>query len=300
MYIFGTVLLSLLTERKIKIMAEKTKKTSDFEYKTFKINHGSTLKKIAINQLWICQVMSGKVRILFNLVESELVAGDCFAVLEGVFFKILSTDENFEMDIVAFDTKFLNVVYPLIGSEADWSKIDDKLHIFNHLPQPYCQLLINDFESLKLMTGLKTDTLTRKMMFSLTAHFLISYYKAVYNLPSDQENASGGRSYQILSRFYSLISEQSPLTERGSQYYADRLNISVRHLFKICKNEANQTPKDIINEFLTGEIQNTLLTTDLSIQEITDRFSFPAPTAFGQFFKRQTGMSPGGFRKKFA
>ncbi|MBP5369261.1 MAG: AraC family transcriptional regulator [Bacteroidales bacterium] len=69
--------------------------------------------------------------------------------------------------------------------------------------------------------------------------------------------------------------------------------------YKICKTEAHQTPKDIINEFLTGEIQNTLLTTDLSIQELTDRFFFPDPTAFGQFFKRQTGMSPGEFRKRF-
>ena len=280
-------------------MAEKAKKTSDFEYKTFKIIHGSTLKKIELNQLWICRVMVGKARVMFNLADYEVVADDCFAVLEGGFFKILSSDEDFEMDVVAFNTKFLNVVYPLIGSEANWDKIDDKLFIFSHLPQPYSQLLINDFESLKLMTDLKADTLVRKMMFSTTAHFLIAYYKAVCNISKSEDNASGGRSYQLLSRFYSLLSEQSPLTERSSQYYADRLNISVRHLFKICKTETHQTPKDIINEFLTGEIQNTLLTTDLNIQQITDRFSFPDPTAFGQFFKRQTGMSPGEFRKRF-
>lgn len=281
-------------------MAEKAKKTSDFEYKTFKIIHGSTLKKIELNQLWICRVTSGRADVSCNLADYEVVVGDYFAILEGGFFKIISSDEDFEMDVMTFNTQFLNVVYPLIGSEADWSKIDDKLHIFNHLPQPYSQLLINDFETLHLTSELTTDTLMRKMMFATTAHFLIAYYKAVCNLSMNAENASGGRSYQILSRFYSLISEQSPLTERGSQYYADRLNISVRHLFKICKTEAHQTPKNIINEFLTGEIQNTLLTTDLSIQELTDRFSFPDPTAFGQFFKRQTGMTPGEFRKKYA
>lgn len=280
-------------------MAGKTKKTSDFEYKTFKIIHGSTMKKIELNQLWICRVMVGKARVMFNLADYEVVADDYFAILEGGFFKILSSDEDFEMDVMTFNTQFLNVVYPLIGSDADWSKIDDKLHIFNHLPQPYCQLLINDFETLHLTSELTTDTLMRKMMFATTAHFLIAYYKAVCNLSLNNDNASGGRSYQILSRFYTLISEQSPLTERSSQYYADRLNISVRHLFKICKTEAHQTPKDIINEFLIGEIQNTLLTTDLSIQELTDRFSFPDPTAFGQFFKRQTGMTPGEFRKRY-
>lgn len=281
-------------------MAVKNKKTSDFEHKTFKIIHGSTLKKIELNQLWICRVTSGRADVSCNLADYEVVAGDYFAILEGGFFKIISSDDDFEMDVMTFNTQFLNVVYPLIGSEADWSKIDDKLHIFNHLPQPYSQLLINDFETLHLTSELTTDTLMRKMMFATTAHFLIAYYKAVCNLSMNAENASGGRSYQILSRFYSLISEQSPLTERGSQYYADRLNISVRHLFKICKTEAHQTPKDIINEFLTGEIQNTLLTTDLSIQELTDRFSFPDPTAFGQFFKRQTGMTPGEFKKKYA
>ena len=280
-------------------MAVKTKKTSDFEYKTFKIIHGSTLKKIELNQLWICRVTSGRANVSCNLAEYEIVAGNYFAILEGGFFKIISSDEDFEMDVMTFNTQFLNVVYPLIGSEADWNKIDDKLHIFNHLPQPYSQLLINDFETLHLTSGLTTDTLMRKMMFATTAHFLIAYYKAVFNLSMNEGNTSGGRSYQILNRFYTLISEQSPLTERGSQYYADRLNISVRHLFKICKTEAHQTPKDIINEFLIGEIQNTLLTTDLSIQEITDRFAFPDPTAFGQFFKRHTGMSPGEFRKRF-
>ena len=280
-------------------MTEKAKKTSDFEYKTFKIIHGSTLKKIELNQLWICRVTSGRADVSCNLADYEVVAGNYFAILEGGFFKIISSDEDFEMDVMTFNTQFLNVVYPLIGSEADWSKIDDKLHIFNHLPQPYSQLLINDFETLLLTSELTTDTLMRKMMFATTAHFLIAYYKAVCDLSMNEGNTSGGRSYQILSRFYTLISEQSPLSERGSQYYADRLNISVRHLFKICKTEAHQTPKDIINEFLIGEIQNTLLTTDLSIQEITDRFAFPDPTAFGQFFKRQTGMTPGEFRKKF-
>lgn len=280
-------------------MAVKTKKTSDFEYKTFKIIHGSTLKKIELNQLWICHVTSGRADVSCNLADYEVVAGNYFAILEGGFFKIISSDDDFEMDVMTFNTQFLNVVYPLIGSKADWNKIDDKLHIFNHLPQPYSQLLINDFETLHLTSELTTDTLMRKMMFSITAHFLIAYYKAVCNLSMNEGNTSGGRSYQILNRFYTLISEQSPLTERGSQYYADRLNISVRHLFKICKTEAHQTPKDIINEFLIGEIQNTLLTTDLSIQEITDHFSFPDPTAFGQFFKRQTGMSPGEFRKRF-
>ena len=37
---------------------------------------------------------------------------------------------------------------------------------------------------------------------------------------------------------------------------------------------------------------------DLQISEIADRLNFPSQTAFGYFFKRETGMTPTQYRSR--
>ena len=84
-----------------------------------------------------------------------------------------------------------------------------------------------------------------KLMLSMTAHFLLTYYKAATeSQPTDEATLpEGKRSYQLLTQFYALISELSPVTERNLEYYADWLHITVRHLFKVCKSDNNSRPK---------------------------------------------------------
>jgi AraC-like DNA-binding protein len=87
--------------------------------------------------------------------------------------------------------------------------------------------------------------------------------------------------------------------QRDVSFYAKKLCISERYLSKLCKAETGKTPKILINQSLIGEIKNALLTTEMSHQQIADRFGFPDQSAFGQFFKRQEGISPSEFRKKY-
>ncbi|MBO7492628.1 MAG: AraC family transcriptional regulator [Bacteroidales bacterium] len=65
------------------------------------------------------------------------------------------------------------------------------------------------------------------------------------------------------------------------------------------RRETGKTPKEFIHQFLIGQIKNALLTTEMTHQQIADQFGFPDQSAFGQFFKRQEGMSPSEFRKRY-
>ena len=58
----------------------------------------------------------------------------------------------------------------------------------------------------------------------------------------------------------------------------------MRHLFKVCKGETEHTPKEILDDFVVGDIQHMLLTTDQTFQQLADRFAFPDQSAFGQYF----------------
>jgi len=59
------------------------------------------------------------------------------------------------------------------------------------------------------------------------------------------------------------------------------------------------TPKESIDYFVTGTAKRLLLSEDLNNQQIADKLNFPDQSTFGQFFKRNVGMSPSEFRKKY-
>jgi AraC-like DNA-binding protein len=55
--------------------------------------------------------------------------------------------------------------------------------------------------------------------------------------------------------------------------------------------------KSFIDDCLLQEIKLLLLSTDLSIQELSDRLHFSDQSHLGRFFKRHTGLSPSVYRK---
>ena len=87
--------------------------------------------------------------------------------------------------------------------------------------------------------------------------------------------------------------------ERNIQFYTNKLCVTERYLYKICKKETDQSPKEIVDSFLVSTIKNALLTTEMSLQQIADQYRFPDPSAFSQYFKRHEGLSPSDFRQKY-
>ena len=86
---------------------------------------------------------------------------------------------------------------------------------------------------------------------------------------------------------------------RDIKYYADKLNITSRYLYKICKETTGLTPKQMIDYTIVGKAKKLLLTTEMANQQISGELLFPDQATFGQYFKRNVGMSPLEFRKKY-
>lgn len=285
-------------------------KGKDSQYFITTVTYGDTLKKSGMNEMWVCRVMEGEAVVSFNMREYTVRKGDAFVVMEGDLFLMVSSSEELIMEVMVFRNTLLNVVYPFLGPEVNWSLIDGPMLLFGQTVPPYSQMLLLDCESLACMLRHPDKLSDNKLMLAMTAHFLLTYYNAAienieirnsnFEIQNSKLNPSGGkRSYQLLTQFYALISEQSPVAERNLEYYADRMHITVRHLFKVCKGETGHTPKEILDDFVVGDIQHMLLTTDMNFQQLADRFDFPDQSAFGQYFKRHTGLSPSKFRQTY-
>lgn len=95
--------------------------------------------------------------------------------------------------------------------------------------------------------------------------------------------------FMLLTRYYRR--------ERSVAFYADKMNLTPKYLSRAIKKVSGKSILEWINEFVIIEIKVRLKTTEKTILEISEDLNFPNPSAFIQFFKLHTGMTPLKFRK---
>ena len=259
----------------------------------------NNITRTNINEFWFCRMLKGSAKVLFNLKKHKIGSDTLFVVPEGAQFRVVSSTRNMAMEILIFDEPLMNVVYTLLGAEADFGSLESEFWNDKGLEEPFSQLMALDYEALRVSIQHPSLVARNKAITASLAHLLLTIYNAVI-LHSDEPQEHGSHSSRmILNRFYELVSNKVSSGERSTNYYAAKLCISERYLFAVCKKETGQSPKEIINNFLIGTIKNVLLTSDLTLQQIADRLCFPDQSSFGQYFKRQEGISPSEFRQKY-
>ncbi|MGM1057741.1 helix-turn-helix domain-containing protein [Saccharothrix sp. Mg75] len=88
--------------------------------------------------------------------------------------------------------------------------------------------------------------------------------------------------------------------ERGTwsvRAYAERIGVTPGHLTEAVKAATGRTPSQLVREARVREAKRLLARTDLSVRQVAGRVGFGDPAYFCRFFRRETGTSPGGFRR---
>lgn len=268
-------------------------------YEIHQYDHFSEIVKADIYEFWFCRVKEGRLTILFEDKKYKLPTNTVFIVQEGARFKMLSSSRDMKMECFVFYETMMNIVYPLLGAEADFGELDMMFIDDQRLSKPYGYILSREFELLHFVIELPDLIARNKMIIASLTHLLLVIYNALCIPEKPLQNNNSKRSRQLLNRFYELFTSNTLMGHRDNRFYAEKLCISERYLFKVCKQETGKTPKEIIHQILISQIKNSLLFTDMTIQQLADRYHFPDQSAFGQFFKRQEGISPSEFRKKY-
>lgn len=109
--------------------------------------------------------------------------------------------------------------------------------------------------------------------------------------------ASSQRWVQLFRQF-TLLLEQEYVTTRSSRHYSSKMFISYKLLNDIVKSLSGKTAKAFIDQFVTDEIRRSLISTSLTIKEISYIAGFDEPSNMVKFFKKNTGQTPSSYRKK--
>lgn len=101
---------------------------------------------------------------------------------------------------------------------------------------------------------------------------------------------------ELLERQFPIESHHQKLSLRTAKDYADRLAVHVNHLNKVLKENTGKTTTDIISSRIVQEAKILLKQTDWNISEIAYCLGFEQVAHFSNFFRKQTSLSPLGFR----
>lgn len=266
----------------------------------FKITHidKESLKSnfIFVNAVSIFKCVGGNAVVKQNESEYNFCNGAHFMISEISQVTINECSDEFRCIECRIEMSFASELYPYLDSKI-WNTLE-----CSH-PES-CK--VNELDMLDVIFGqlciiYEIDNFHYKRQVSL--HTLLNYIYVIYNILLQnidankvQQEGVSTLNNSVLDKFYILCS-QYHTKERNIDFYAQKLHISKRHLYNIIFSSIKQTPKQLLDTFVVGTIKKLLLTSSLSVQQISDTLNFPDQSTLRQFFKRNVGVSPTEYRK---
>ncbi|MEX2980917.1 AraC family transcriptional regulator [Streptomyces sp. C36] len=133
----------------------------------------------------------------------------------------------------------------------------------------------------------------------LEAYLHILLVRAL-RLPAAREHGTAtGRAAEV-SRTFGLLLTESAGAEGSVGAYAARLGVSVGYLNEVVKQATGRTPGELVRAARLLEAKRLLAGSGLGVGQVARRVGFTDPAYFCRFFRRETGISPGAFRRAAA
>jgi len=111
------------------------------------------------------------------------------------------------------------------------------------------------------------------------------------------ESNHTSHSYNYKIQHFEQLLEQYFTTEKAPSFYAEKMNITLKHLNRICKDILNQTVTELIAKRIILEAKRLLIDASKTISQVAGNLGFENYAYFIRLFKKQTGMTPNEFRK---
>lgn len=131
---------------------------------------------------------------------------------------------------------------------------------------------------------------------------ILKYSHRFYKRQFINRHMLSGTTVTRFNEALSAYFEKGLLQEKGLPTvaaFAAEMHISPRYLSDLLKQETGKTALDLIHTFLISEAKNMLNGGNYTVAEIAYSLGFENPPYFFRLFKKETGVSPGQFKKQF-
>ena len=257
-----------------------------------------------INSLVVILCKKGSVTLSSHMTEYTLTENTLF-IASSTMLQFKSC-EACELYFIGIDQEFagemnidLRVMMPMFSALQQSSVLVD----FNgEYSERIMQRVDDSFRALYNQYGEAVDpavkTYRELALRHVTASIIFRMAEIVVTHSSAQKSiAQRNRSSDYFNQLVKLLGEHYR-TERNVEFYAEKMNLTPKHLSRVVRSFSGKSVHQWIDEFVVLEIKNLLKYSDLSIKQISYDLNFANPSFMGQYFKRVTGQTPGEYRRE--
>ena len=183
------------------------------------------------------------------------------------------------------------------------SRLDQFPFYYSYKNPPYMELSHTDIDIIKplfrsinreyqLSLPLKNQKLAS--LLNLTYIELTRLY-SVYNSDKNIES----RTYLNTLHILEITIEKYYKTEKSATFYANKLNISSKHLNRIVKTILDRTTTELITERVLLESKRLIIHSNNNLTQISQMVGYEDYAYFSKVFKSKTKMTPLEFKKSY-
>ena len=257
----------------------------------FPFTSQATVFPVKCESQFIITLLRGTVKLVVNLHEVELNAGQSLTMMPGCIFEGRSVSEDIRFCGLLMDKEFSEAIRNSIGLKVDLTRRYYSFSIHN--------FTVAALESYKqgyilLRQELNRDDYTyKKEVVQRYCEIAVLKNLSLNELPKTlpELNKPLTRKEEIFHDFLTLL-EKYYTQERSISYYADRMCLTPKYLSTIIKEVSGKHGMQWIDEYVLLEAKALLRNSTLSVKQVSDKLNFPSQSMFGRFFKKMTGYSP--------
>ncbi|MEO8760385.1 MAG: helix-turn-helix transcriptional regulator [Bacteroidia bacterium] len=149
--------------------------------------------------------------------------------------------------------------------------------------------ILQEYQEKKLMSVQKISSLVDVLYIDLSREYL----------PQKQQENQNSNYISKLRKLESLI-DLNYKTTKLPREYASLMNMSEKHLNRICKTCLNKTTTDLISDRIILEAKRMLVQANYTVAEVANELGYFDNAYFSRLFKKKYGKSAMEFMKKYA
>jgi AraC family transcriptional activator of pobA len=150
--------------------------------------------------------------------------------------------------------------------------------------------ILAEYKSARLLKREKICSLVDILYIEVSRAYIESNQSFTTNPPN-----------QYLARIKQLeqLIDEHYLRQKSASTYAEMMHISIKHLNRITQSVLGKTTSDLINERIVLEAKRMLAQSKANVSEVADTLGYEDYSYFSRFFKKNCGVSPSEFAKRY-